>query len=88
MGMSEGREPENTTNTSCQEEEEGAGGEHIGSGENRGEISEGERQNMSTDCASPIGKSSHTAYVPGPKIIPRHEKDCLIQSYYSNGNCK
>ena len=59
--MSKGREEENTGNTSCQEEEEG-GGENIG--ENRGEISEGERQSMSTDCASPIGKSSHTTYVP------------------------
>ena len=67
MGMSEGREPENTGNTSCQKEEEEGVGENIGSGENRGEISEGERQNMSTDCASPIGKSAHTAYVPGPK---------------------
>lgn len=69
MGMSEGgREQENTGNISCQKEEEG--------GENLGEkISEGERQSMSTDCASPIGESArtysertidkiHTAYVP------------------------
>ena len=59
MGMSEGgREEENTGNISCQKEEEG-GGENIR--ENRqGEISEGERQSMSTDCASPIGKSGCT----------------------------
>ena len=55
--MSEGRDEENTGNTSCQNEEGGALGQNIGSGENRGEISEG--QSMSTDCVSPIGKSSN-----------------------------
>ena len=63
MGMSKGREEENTGNTSCQEEEEEEGGENIGE-KRGGEISEGERQSMSTDCASPIGKSSHTTYIP------------------------
>ena len=54
MGMSEGgREQENTGNISCQKEEEG--GENIGE-----KISEGERQSMSTDCASPIGESART----------------------------
>ena len=54
MGMSEGGgEQENPGNISCQKEEEG--------GEKRqGEISEGERRSMSTDCASPIGKSGRT----------------------------
>ena len=60
--MSQGRDEESTGNTSCQNEEGGALGQNIGSGENRGEISEG--QSMSTDCVSPIGKSSYTPYIP------------------------
>ena len=55
MGMSEGgRERENTGSTSSQEK---VATEKIGSEETGSELSEG--QTMSTDCASPIGMSSH-----------------------------
>ena len=74
--MSEGgREQENSRGNISQKEEK-----EEGEGEKRveeGEISEGERKIMSTDCASPIGKSAHshshrkgkaihTVYVPEP----------------------
>ena len=55
MGMSEGgREQENSTGNISQQEEK-----ELRERESRveGEISEGERPSMSTDCASPIGKS-------------------------------
>ena len=56
MGMSEGgRERENTGSTSSQEK---VATEKIGSEETGSELSEG--QTMSTDCASPIGRSSHS----------------------------
>ena len=56
MGMSEGgRERENTGSTSSQEK---VATEKIGSEETGSELSEG--QTMSTDCASPIGMSSHS----------------------------
>ena len=71
--MSEGRDEENAGNTSCQNEEGGALGQNIGSGENRGEISEG--QSMSTDCVSPIGKSSYTPYIP---VRPQKESNLAL----------
>ena len=56
MGMSEGgRERENTGNTSSQER---VATEKVGSEETGSEQSEG--PTMSTDCASPIGRSSHS----------------------------